>query len=57
MTDTTLAMTALEKLTTEELLTIAQELEVKDTDNLDRSELVLTILRTHADKQGQLTGS
>ena len=57
MTDTTLAMTALEKLATEELLTIAQELEIKDTDNLDRSEFVLTILRTHADKQGQLTGS
>ena len=57
MTETTLAMTALEKLTNEELLTIAQELEINDTDNLDRSELVITILRTHADKQGQLTGS
>ena len=57
MIDTTLAMTALEKLTTEELLAIAQELEITDTDNFDRSELVLTILRTHAEKQGQLTGS
>ena len=42
MIDTTLAMTALEKLTTEELLAIAQELEITDTDNFDRSELVLT---------------
>ena len=57
MIDTTLAMTALEKLPTEELLTMARQLEITDTDDLDRSELVLVILRTHAEKQGQLTGS
>ena len=57
MLDTTLAMTALERLKPEELLAIAKELEITDTDDFDRPELVLTILRTHAEKQGQLTGS